>query len=84
MLGGALVAPALPLRRAALATGAASARVGGYNTLLYGLARFHAQTRSTLSANDLVPRLGVSSDKAKALMSELVSKGVVEPATGAA
>ena len=79
ILSGAAIAPALPVGAARAATVSASAG-SGYARLLYGLSVYHAETSGTISAAQLMPRLGVSATRAKALMSEMISKGVLSPA----
>jgi hypothetical protein len=78
LLGAAGLAPALPLP-----AGAATA-ASGYNRYMYGLAVFHARTRATVSAADLVAKLRVSSATAEAMLGEMTAKGVITPAMQAA
>ena len=89
ILGAAASAPLLPAvpARAAGAAGAGVAGAAtrtGYQKLLYGFAKFHAQTRASLTAEELIPRLGVNARTAEALMGRLAADGVVKPALGAA
>lgn len=50
---------------------------------MYGLAVFHARTRATLSAADLMARLKVSAVQADAMLGEMTAKGVITPAVQA-
>jgi hypothetical protein len=80
MLGAATVAPALP---AFGAQGSVAAAAAGYNRYMYGLAVFHARTRASVSAVDLISRLKVSAVQANAMMGEMSASGVLSQATGA-
>ena len=77
MLGAAGLAPALP-------AGGTSVAAAGYNRYMYGLAVFHARTRASLSAADLIARLKVNAVQAEALMGEMTARGVVAPVAHAA
>jgi len=79
IMSGAAIAPVLPLRAVQVAA-STSAAGGGYARLLYGLSVYHAQVGGAASAVDLMPRLGVTATKAKALVAEMAAKGVVSPA----
>lgn len=78
LLGAAGVAPMLPVP-------AGSAPVAAvYNRYTYGLAVFHARTRASVTAADLVAKLRVSAATAEAMMGEMTTKGVIVPAVQAA
>ncbi|MGR3512386.1 MAG: hypothetical protein ACU0GG_06435 [Paracoccaceae bacterium] len=78
LLGAATAAPLVP-------TSAAAAPVAaGYNRYMYGLAVFHARTRASISAVDLVSKMRVAPAVADALMHEMRRKGVLAPALHAA
>jgi hypothetical protein len=61
-----------------------AAAAAGYNRYMYGLAVFHARTRASVSAVDLMARLKVSAVQANAMMGEMSASGVLSQATGAA
>lgn len=89
LLGSAAIVPALPVRGAQAAAVAARAGMaggagGGYARLLYRLAVYHAETGGTVSADGLMPKLGVTAGRAEALMAKMAARGVVEPAAGTA
>ncbi|MDJ0638593.1 MAG: hypothetical protein QNJ20_07145 [Paracoccaceae bacterium] len=79
LLGAAGAAPMLPAPLKAAPVAAA-----GYNRYMYGLAVFHARTRASITAGDLIAKLRVSGATANALMSEMASKGVLMPALNSA
>lgn len=56
----------------------------GYNRYTYGLAVFHARTRASVSAADLVAKLRVSPAAAQSLMAEMAEKAVLKPALNSA
>ena len=64
--------------------GAAAPVAATYNRYVYGLAVFHARTRASVTAADLVSRLRVSPEIAQALLREMQVKGVVAPVLQAA
>ena len=78
MLGAAGLVPALPMPVSAAPVAA------GYNRYMYGLAVFHARTRASISATDLMARLKVSAVQAEAMMGEMTAKGVLTPVVNAA
>jgi hypothetical protein len=51
---------------------------------MYGLAVFHARTRASVSAADLISKLRVSAATAEAMMGEMRIKGVLVPSLNAA
>ena len=75
LIGAAGLAPALP------SVGAAAPVAAGYNRYMYGLAVFHARTRASLSAGDLMARLKVTAVQADAMIGEMTAKGVLGPVT---
>lgn len=80
LLGAAVAAPAMPAPVAMPAARPASAAAGAaYSRTLYGHAVFHARTRASLSAADLMTRLKVSAAQAEALMGEMSARGVLTP-----
>jgi len=78
MLGASTLAPALPLPAMP-----AAARGAGYTRYMYGLAVFQARPRASVTAADLVTRLGVSTSQASAMMGEMSARGVLSAVTGA-
>ena len=81
LIGAAAVAPALP---AIGAPTSVAATATGYNRYMYGLAVFQARTRASITAADLVTRLGVSAPQASAMINEMSARGVLSSVTGAA
>lgn len=79
LAGAAGVLPALPASAVRAAAGGA-----GYNRYTYGLAVFHARTRASLSAADLIARLKVNAVQAEAMIGEMTASGVVRPVLSAA
>lgn len=73
LIGAASAAPLVPVAGSA----APAATVVGYNRYMYGLAVFHARTRASVSAADLIGKLRVSSATANAMLSEMRAKGVL-------
>lgn len=73
--GAAVLAPLVPAQ--ALPT-------LGYSRTQYGLAVFHARTRASLSAADLMRRLNVSGAAADAMIAEMKTSGVIAPITNVA
>jgi len=80
MLGAAASVPLMP----APALTAAPAVAVSYNRYQYGLAVFHARTRSSLGVADLMSRLNVSGATAQAMMVEMKASGVIAPVVNSA
>ena len=75
LMGAAAVAPALPAIPAPVAA-------AGYNRYMYGLAVFHARTRTNISAAGIAHRLKVSLPQAEAMIGEMVDANYVKPILG--
>lgn len=73
LLGAGATAPLLPIGASA------TAATASYSRTIYGMAKFHAQTRTGLTAADLAGRLKISMATAEGLMGELTAKGVLRP-----
>lgn len=76
MMEAATVAPALP------ALGAPAQAATGYNRYQYGLAVFHARTRTQVSAAGIAHSLKVSLPQAEAMIGEMVDANFVKPVLG--
>jgi 3-isopropylmalate/(R)-2-methylmalate dehydratase small subunit len=76
MMGAAAAAPALP------ALGAHVQAAAGYNRYQYGLAVFHARTRTQISAAGIAHTLKVTLPQAEAMISEMVDANFVKPVLG--
>lgn len=76
MMGAATVAPALP------ALGAPAQAATGYNRYQFGLAVFHARTRTQVSAAGIAHSLKVSLPQAEAMIGEMVDANFVKPVLG--
>ena len=76
MMGAATVVPALP------ALGAPAQAAAGYNRYQYGLAVFHARTRTQVSAAGIAHSLKVSLPQAEAMIGEMVDANFVKPVLG--
>ena len=77
LMGAAALAPVLPA-----AGGRAAAAMAGYNRYQYGLAVFHARTRTHISAAGIAHRLKVSVPQAEAMIGEMVESNFVKPVLG--
>ncbi len=62
----------------------ASANVTKYNGFQYGLAVFHARTRASLSAADLVNKLSVNASVADAMIAKMIREGHVKASAAGA
>ncbi len=76
LMGAAAAAPALPAGLGA----APAVQAAGYNRYMYGLAVFHARTRASVSAGDLIARLRINAAQAEAMMGEMSASGVLRHA----